>query len=326
MDRPGVVRVFCDIHSHMNAFVLVFAHPFFDVTEPDGRYALANVPPGSYTVVGWHEGEPLVERAVTVSSGSWVELDLSVPLMRPLRSLSNRIFLASLLLAALSIGAAMFFVRVRLTTETQAAIDRDLADGCRTRGPAAGRAVRDIHALGTPAGRPAPVQGRRRHRRRPDGAADRRTVPAAVGRRRAAGARSPGRAARLGRPRRARRPARSGSADSCGSGSPRRAVAGIRPRRKAGDRARRHHRGRNRVCRRGAGAGVNARSRGPGGAERRQRRPAADVDDRGRRLRHAGPPAAPRERGPAGHSHRPPLALGADADLERHSDLPRRPG
>ena len=49
--------------------------------------------------------------------------------MRPLRSLSNRIFLASALLAALSIGAAMFFVRVRLTTETQAALDRDEADG-----------------------------------------------------------------------------------------------------------------------------------------------------------------------------------------------------
>jgi plastocyanin len=79
MDRAGVVRVFCDIHSHMNAFVLVFAHPFFDVTEPDGRYELANVPPGSYTVVGWHEGEPRVEREVTVPAGSWVELDLGVP-------------------------------------------------------------------------------------------------------------------------------------------------------------------------------------------------------------------------------------------------------
>jgi plastocyanin len=79
MDRAGVVRVFCDIHSHMNAFVLVFAHPFFDVTEPDGRFELANVPPGTYTVVGWHEGEPRVERAVTVAAGSWVELDLPLP-------------------------------------------------------------------------------------------------------------------------------------------------------------------------------------------------------------------------------------------------------
>jgi plastocyanin len=79
MDRAGVVRVFCDIHSHMNAFVLVFAHPFFDVTEPDGRFELASVPPGSYTVVGWHEGEPRVQRAVTVTPGSWLELDLAVP-------------------------------------------------------------------------------------------------------------------------------------------------------------------------------------------------------------------------------------------------------
>lgn len=46
--------------------------------------------------------------------------------MRALGSLSNRIFLTSALLAALSIGAAMFFVRARLTTETQQALERDL--------------------------------------------------------------------------------------------------------------------------------------------------------------------------------------------------------
>lgn len=78
-DRPGVVRVFCDIHSHMNAFVLVFNHRFFDVTEPDGRFRLNDVPAGTYTVVGWYEGEARVSRPVTVQSGTVVDLELVVP-------------------------------------------------------------------------------------------------------------------------------------------------------------------------------------------------------------------------------------------------------
>ena len=49
-DRPGIVRVFCDIHSHMSAFILVFAHRHLPVTDDDGRYRIDNVPPGTYTV------------------------------------------------------------------------------------------------------------------------------------------------------------------------------------------------------------------------------------------------------------------------------------
>ena len=37
-DRPGVVQVFCDIHSHMSAFILVFAHRYFAVTDRAGRH------------------------------------------------------------------------------------------------------------------------------------------------------------------------------------------------------------------------------------------------------------------------------------------------
>jgi plastocyanin len=54
-DQPGIVRVFCDIHSHMSAFILVFAHRYFTVTDDDGRYRLPNVPAGAYTLTVWNE-------------------------------------------------------------------------------------------------------------------------------------------------------------------------------------------------------------------------------------------------------------------------------
>jgi hypothetical protein len=78
-DRPGVVRVFCDIHSHMSAFIVVFNHPYFRVTDVDGRFRIDNIPAGTYTVVGWYEGEARVHRGVTVTPGAVTELDLVVP-------------------------------------------------------------------------------------------------------------------------------------------------------------------------------------------------------------------------------------------------------
>jgi plastocyanin len=79
MDRPGVVRVFCDIHSHMSAFVLVFNHRFFDVTDAEGRFELPSLPGGTYTVVGWYEGEARVSRSIVVPPAGWAEVDLVVP-------------------------------------------------------------------------------------------------------------------------------------------------------------------------------------------------------------------------------------------------------
>jgi plastocyanin len=78
MDRPGVVRVFCDIHSHMSAFVLVFNHRFFDVTDVEGRFELPSLPAGTYTVVGWYEGEARITRSVVVPPSGWAEVDLVV--------------------------------------------------------------------------------------------------------------------------------------------------------------------------------------------------------------------------------------------------------
>jgi plastocyanin len=78
-DRPGVVRVFCDIHSHMSAFILVFSHPYYAKAETDGKYRIDSVPPGTYTVSAWHEGETRETKTVTVpAQGGDVDLDFDV--------------------------------------------------------------------------------------------------------------------------------------------------------------------------------------------------------------------------------------------------------
>jgi len=74
-DRPGIVRVFCDIHSHMSAFILVFNHPFFAMTDAEGRYRIENIPPGSYNVVAWNEGLASEPRVAVIPDGGSAELD-----------------------------------------------------------------------------------------------------------------------------------------------------------------------------------------------------------------------------------------------------------
>jgi plastocyanin len=77
-DRAGIVRVFCEIHSHMNAFILVFGHPFYSLTDAEGRYRIENVPAGVYNVVAWNEGTPSTPKSVTVPPGGTAELDFSL--------------------------------------------------------------------------------------------------------------------------------------------------------------------------------------------------------------------------------------------------------
>ena len=77
-DRPGIVRVFCDIHSHMSASILVFSHPYFSVTDDQGRYHINNVPPGSYGVIAWNEGTASEPKPITVPDGGTAELDFSL--------------------------------------------------------------------------------------------------------------------------------------------------------------------------------------------------------------------------------------------------------
>ena len=64
--KPEIVRIDCDLHTWMRAWVVVADHPFFVVTGPQGEFVLENVPPGKYTLKVWHETLGTVTRDVTV--------------------------------------------------------------------------------------------------------------------------------------------------------------------------------------------------------------------------------------------------------------------
>jgi len=67
---PGVVEVRCVQHPWTRGYLAVFDHPYFAVTEKDGRFAIDSLPPGSYRLMVWHEGmaKPM-ERPLTISAG-----------------------------------------------------------------------------------------------------------------------------------------------------------------------------------------------------------------------------------------------------------------
>ena len=77
-DKAGIVNVFCDIHSHMSAFILVFSHPYFAVADADGRYTLDRVPAGSHNVLVWSESGQAGPKRVTVTANEIAEADFRV--------------------------------------------------------------------------------------------------------------------------------------------------------------------------------------------------------------------------------------------------------
>lgn len=80
LDRPGVVRVFCHIHADMSAAILVVDGPGYAVPDSAGRYVLAGLPPGDYTLIGWHERSEPVRRVVHVAAGATTRLDVRIPI------------------------------------------------------------------------------------------------------------------------------------------------------------------------------------------------------------------------------------------------------
>jgi len=77
--KPGIIKVFCDIHSHMTATIMVFNHPWFAVVGEDGRFELAGVPAGDRKITAWHERLGDTTRPVRVDSSGVTETNFVLP-------------------------------------------------------------------------------------------------------------------------------------------------------------------------------------------------------------------------------------------------------
>jgi plastocyanin len=63
-DKPGVSRIFCNIHPNMAAYVYAVDSPYFAVSDESGAFTLRSVPPGGYTYRAWRAGAAAL-------SGAW---------------------------------------------------------------------------------------------------------------------------------------------------------------------------------------------------------------------------------------------------------------
>ena len=86
-DKPEVMVPFkCDVHGWMNAYVGVMTHPYFMVTDKDGKFDLPNLPPGTYTLEAWHE--KLGAQTATVTIGAKESKDVTFT-FKPVATATN---------------------------------------------------------------------------------------------------------------------------------------------------------------------------------------------------------------------------------------------
>jgi hypothetical protein len=64
----------CDVHGWMNAYVGVLDHPFFAVTDAEGKFDIKGLPPGTYTIEAWHEKLGAQTQSVTIAAKETKEI------------------------------------------------------------------------------------------------------------------------------------------------------------------------------------------------------------------------------------------------------------
>jgi plastocyanin len=73
----GVVKIRCEVHPWMSAFIVVTEHPYHAISDVYGEYELSDVPPGVYQLKVWHESLGIQERRIEVRPAATQQLDFT---------------------------------------------------------------------------------------------------------------------------------------------------------------------------------------------------------------------------------------------------------
>jgi plastocyanin len=73
-DRPGLSRLFCNIHPGMAAYVMAVDTPYFGLSDAEGRFSIPAVPPGVYTYHAWRAGGQTLTGSVTVAADTHLDV------------------------------------------------------------------------------------------------------------------------------------------------------------------------------------------------------------------------------------------------------------
>jgi plastocyanin len=77
--HAGLVKVYCHLHSHMSASIMVFDHPHFAVPHGDGSFVLADIPAGPYRLSAWHERIGESAKDIVIEAGRTIRIEFALP-------------------------------------------------------------------------------------------------------------------------------------------------------------------------------------------------------------------------------------------------------
>lgn len=76
-DKPGLVKIYCEIHQHMRCRLLVLDTPWFVLTDAKGRFKISGIPAGEYQLKAMLPSEKIVQSTITISDGKTTSAQLA---------------------------------------------------------------------------------------------------------------------------------------------------------------------------------------------------------------------------------------------------------